>query len=51
VVDSKDEDEEEVWVKAKDRSSATISHNQDTLQGTVRTLALLVATTAHLNML
>jgi hypothetical protein len=51
VVDSEDEDEEEVWIKAKDRSSVTTTHNQDTSQGSVRTLALLEATAAHLNML
>jgi hypothetical protein len=30
VVDSKEEDEEEEWVKAEDRSSFTTMHNQDT---------------------
>jgi len=30
VVDSEDEEEEEVWVEAKDRSSVTNAHNQDT---------------------
>jgi hypothetical protein len=50
TVDSEDKDEEEVWVEAEDRSSVTTVHNQDTSQGTVRTLALLAATVA-LNML
>jgi hypothetical protein len=30
AVDLEDEEEEEVWVKAKDRSSVTTAHNQDT---------------------
>jgi hypothetical protein len=30
AVDSEDEDEEEVWVEAEDRSSVTTAHNQDT---------------------
>jgi hypothetical protein len=30
VVDSKDEEEEEVWVEAENRSSITTVHNQDT---------------------
>jgi hypothetical protein len=51
TVDSEDEEEEEVWVEAEKRSSATIAHNQDTLQGNVRTLAQLAATAACLNML
>jgi hypothetical protein len=51
VVDSQEEDEEEEWVKAMDRSSVITMHNQDTLQGIVRTLVPLVAIVAHLNML
>jgi hypothetical protein len=43
AVDSEDEDEEEVWAEAEDRSSVTTAHNQDTWQGTVRTLAPLAA--------
>jgi hypothetical protein len=30
MVDSEDEDEEDVWVEAKERSSVTTVHNQDT---------------------
>jgi hypothetical protein len=30
MVDSEDEDEEEVWVEAEDRSFVTTAHNQDT---------------------
>jgi hypothetical protein len=51
VVDSEEEDEEEEWVKAEDRSSIINFHNQDTLQGIVRTLVPLVAIAAHLTML
>jgi hypothetical protein len=51
MVDSKDEEEEEEWVEAEDRSSITNMDNQDTSQGTVRTIALLAATTTRLNML
>jgi CTP:molybdopterin cytidylyltransferase MocA len=51
VVDSEEEDEEEEWVEAMDRSSVITVHNQDTLQGIVRTLVPLAATTARLNML
>jgi hypothetical protein len=48
AVDSEEEEEKEVWVKNKDRSSITTVHNQDT---STRTLALLVAIATHLNML
>ena len=51
AVDSKDEEEEEVWVKVEDISFITIAHNQDTWKGTVRTLALLETTVTRLNML
>jgi hypothetical protein len=51
AVDSKEEDEDEEWVEAEDRSSIITTHNQDTLQGIVRTLVLLTATVAHLTML
>jgi hypothetical protein len=30
AVDSKDEEEEEVWVEVEDRSFVTTTHNQDT---------------------
>jgi hypothetical protein len=51
VVDSEDEDEEEVWVEFEHRSSVIIAHSQDTWQGIVRTLALLVATATPSSML
>jgi hypothetical protein len=51
AVDSEDEDEEEVWVEAKDRSSVVTVHNQDTSQGTIRTLALLAAIATPSSML
>jgi hypothetical protein len=51
VVDSEEEDKEEVWVEVKDRSFVTTTCNQDTSQETVRTLALLIATVIHSNML
>jgi hypothetical protein len=44
VVDSEEEDDEEEWVEAKDKSSVITVHNQDTLQGIFRTLVLLAAT-------
>jgi hypothetical protein len=50
-VDSKDEEEEEVWVKAKDRSYVTTVCNHDTLKGTIKTLALLASTAVPSNML
>jgi hypothetical protein len=50
MVDSEEEEEEEVWVKFEDRSSVITTHNQDTWQGTVRTLVPLVVTATHLNM-
>jgi hypothetical protein len=43
TVDSKDEDKEEVWVEAEDRSFVTSMHNQDTWKGTVRTLVPLAS--------
>jgi hypothetical protein len=51
VVDSKEEDEEEAWVKVKVRSFVITAHNQDFWQGTVRTLVPLLDTATHLNML
>jgi hypothetical protein len=30
AVDSKEEDKEDVWIEAEDRSSITTEHNQDT---------------------
>jgi hypothetical protein len=51
VVDSKEENDEEEWVEAKDRSFVIIAHNQDTLQGIFRTLVPLAATATHLTML
>ena len=51
AVDSEEEDEDEEWIEAEDRSSIITAHNQDTLQRIVRTLVPLVATAAHLTML
>jgi hypothetical protein len=51
AVDSEEEDEEEEWVEAEDRSSVITVHNQDTSQGIVKTLVPLAATATHLNML
>jgi hypothetical protein len=50
VVDSEEEDEEEVWVEVEDRSSIITAHSQDTWQGTVRTLVPLAVIATHLNM-
>jgi hypothetical protein len=41
AVDSEEEDKEEEWVKVKDKSSVITTHNQDSLQGIVRTLVPL----------
>jgi hypothetical protein len=51
TVDSEEEDKEEEWVEAEERSSVITAHNLDTLQGIFRTLVLLAATAAHLTML
>jgi hypothetical protein len=51
MVDSGEEDEQEAWVEVEFRSFVITTHNQDTWQGTVRTLVPLVATTTYLNML
>jgi hypothetical protein len=51
MVDLEEEDKEEVWVEDEDRSSLITACNQDTWKGTVITLVLLAATTAHSNML
>jgi hypothetical protein len=51
VVDSEEEEEEEVWVEVEDISFFIIAHNQDTWQGTVRTLVPLETTTTHSSML
>jgi hypothetical protein len=50
VVDSKEEEEEEVWVEIEERSFAITAHNQDTWQGTIRTLLPLAATATDSNM-
>jgi hypothetical protein len=41
MVDSEEENEEEEWVEAEDRSSIITVQNQDTLQGISRTLVPL----------
>ena len=51
AVDSEEEDEEEEWVEAKDRSFSITAHNYDTLQGIVRTLVPLATTVARVTML
>jgi hypothetical protein len=51
IVDSDEEEEEEAWVEAEDRSSVITAHNQDTWQGTIRTLALLATIATPLSML
>jgi hypothetical protein len=51
MVDSKEEDEEEVWVKVKVRSFAITTHIQEIWQGAIRTLVPLAATEPQLNML
>jgi hypothetical protein len=51
MVDSKDEDEEEVWVEAEEKSFVTTTHNQDTYQGTVKTFSLIAATAIPSNTL
>ena len=51
AVDSEEEDEEEEWVEVEDRSFVIAVHNQDTLQGIVRTLVPLASTASHLTML
>jgi hypothetical protein len=50
VVDSQEEDEEQVWVKVKARSFVITVHNQVIWQGTVKTLVSPAVTTTHLNM-
>jgi hypothetical protein len=51
VVGSEEEEEEEVWVKDEDRSFVITVHNQDTWQGTVKTLVLLAAIATPSSML
>jgi hypothetical protein len=50
VVDSKEEDEEEVWVEVKARSFVIIAHSQVIWKGTVKTLVPPPVTASHLNM-
>jgi hypothetical protein len=50
-VDSEEEEEEEVWVEVEDRSSVITMHNQETWQGTARTLVPLPAIATHSSML
>ena len=51
TVDSEEEDEEEEWVEAKEKSTVITMHSHDTLQGIFKTLVPLVATVARLTML
>jgi hypothetical protein len=50
VVDSYEEDEEEVWVEVEVRSFVITAHIQVTWQGTVKILVPLVVTATHLSM-
>jgi hypothetical protein len=50
-VDSAEEEQEEVWVKVEEKSYVITVHNQDTWQGTFRTLVPLAATSIHSSML
>ena len=51
MVDSEEEDEEEVWVDVEVRSFVITTHRQVTWQGTFITLVPLEATATHFNML
>jgi hypothetical protein len=51
AVDYEEEEEEEVWVEVEDISFVINVHNQDTWQGTVRTLVPLATTATHWSML
>jgi hypothetical protein len=51
TVDSEEEDEEEAWVEAKDKSFFITAPNWVICQGTIGTLIPLAATTINLNML
>jgi hypothetical protein len=50
VVDSEEEDKEEVWVEVEVRSFVITAHSQVIWQGTVKTLVPLTVTETHLNM-
>jgi ATP-dependent RNA circularization protein (DNA/RNA ligase family) len=50
MVDSEEEDVEEVWVKLEVISFVITAHIQVIWQGTVRTLVPLAVTVIHLNM-
>jgi hypothetical protein len=47
VVNSKEEEEEEVWVEVEDRSSVITTCSQDTWKGTARTLVPHAAIANH----
>jgi hypothetical protein len=51
AVDLEENDEEEVWIEAKDRSFVITAHSQDTWKGTFRTLSLLPAIATSSSML
>jgi hypothetical protein len=51
MMDSEEEEEEEVWVEVDERSSITTVRSQDTSQGNFRTLALLATTATPSSML
>jgi hypothetical protein len=50
MVDSKEEDKEEVWVEVEVRSFFIIAHSQFIWQGIFKTLVPLAVTATHLNM-
>jgi hypothetical protein len=50
MVDSKEENEEEVWVEVEVKSFVITMHNQVTWEGTVRTLVPLAVTATDLKM-
>jgi hypothetical protein len=51
AMDSKEEEEEEEWVEVEKKSFVITAHNQDTWKGTVKNLALLLATATRSNTL
>jgi hypothetical protein len=50
MVDSKEENKEEAWVKVEVKSFFISVHNQVIWKGTIKTLVPLAVTTIHLNM-
>jgi hypothetical protein len=50
MVDSEEEEEEEVWVEVEDISSVITAHSQDTWKGIFKTLVPLATILTHLIM-